>query len=175
MTGKRRAFVEHYLGTAHFNATQAAKLAGYQDPRNEGWRLLQQPEIKAAVSEHLDAAAMAANEVLARLADHARGTLEDFLDSAGSIDLGQAREAGKLHLIRELLIEEERRGGEDGTVVRKVRVKLYDAQAALVQLGRHHGLFTDKVAVEQRGPIHLTWEVEYVNDWRKEHAGEGEG
>ena len=58
-----------------------------------------------------------------------------------------------MHLLKEYSCEEVYEGGgrdRDPDLVRKQRLKLHDAQAALVQIGRHHGLFTDKV--EASGP-----------------------
>lgn len=43
-----------------------------------------------------------------------------------------------------------------------VSIELYDAQAALQLLGRHHRLFAD--VTEHQGKI----EIEYVNDWRNQ-------
>jgi phage terminase small subunit len=163
MTGKRRLFVEKYLSDARWNATRAAELAGYADPSNEGYRLLQQEEVKALVEARISEAAMAANEVLARLAEHARSSFEDFVDEEDRIDLKRARDRGMMHLLKEYACEEVYEGGgrdRDPDLIRKQKIKLHDAQAALVQLGRHHGLFTDKV--EQSGPgggpLVLKWE-----------------
>ena len=55
---------------------------------------------------------MTANEVLAHLTEHARGTLDDFLDERGRVDFSKAKEAGKMHLLKEYSFAEERRAGE---------------------------------------------------------------
>lgn len=53
LTTKREAFIAAYVQT--FNATAAAKEAGYASPAAEGHRLLKDAEIKARVNAHLDA------------------------------------------------------------------------------------------------------------------------
>lgn len=51
LTPKRRAFVEAYTGAANGNATEAARLAGYAVPMQEGGRLLRNAEVAAAIRE----------------------------------------------------------------------------------------------------------------------------
>jgi hypothetical protein len=88
-----------------------------------------------------------ADEVITRLTDHARGTMEDFIvvgeGGDAAIDLNQARDRSRLHLIKK--IKSKRRKLKDGILEFETEIELYDAQSAVVQLGRHHKLFTDKV------------------------------
>lgn len=144
MTPRQQRFVSAYVGEAKFNATKAAEIAGYAQPRQRGCELKSEPEIAAAIKEHLDAAAMSADEVLMRLADQARADISDFItfEQTGEywrVDLAKAARAGKLHLLKSITFE---RMGQ--------KIEMVDAQAALVHLGRHHKLFTDKV--EQHDP-----------------------
>jgi phage terminase small subunit len=143
LTDKQQLFVAFYCET--WNATEAARRAGY--PERSAYAVgaenLRKPQIRALVDEY-KAAIMPAGEVISRLAEHARGTMEDFIDvDREQLDLGKARTAGKLHLIKKFTRTETKYGTN-------VSVELYDAQAALVHLGKHHGLFTDKV--EHSGP-----------------------
>lgn len=150
MTGKlnekQKLFVNAYF-VNNGNATRAAEQAGYQSPNVAGSRLKSEPIVAAEIKRRLDENAMPANEVLARLADMARATIEDFVDlgkhdpgypqalqGKWSLDLHKAKEAGKLPLIKSI------KSGEFGP-----EIVLHDAQSALVQLGRYHKLFTDKV------------------------------
>lgn len=135
LTTKQQAFVLAYLANG-FNATAAARTAGYPDRAAHvvGWENLRKPKIAALVQQGLAERAMPANEVLARLAEQARGTMEDFLDESGDIDLKQARERGRLHLVKTRAITKE---GE--------RIELYSAQTALEILAKHHALLTEKV------------------------------
>lgn len=156
LTLKRRLFVEYYLGQANGNATEAARLAGYAAPTHSGYRLLGHPATRALVDQRVETAALTANQVLKLLSEQARGTMHDFVsfDEADQpfIDLKRAEEHGQLQLIRKLS------RSRDG----RVEIELYDAQAALVHLGRHLKLWTDKVETTETGPV----EIEYVNDWR---------
>jgi hypothetical protein len=142
LTDKQRAFVEAYLANG-FNAADAARQLKYAYPDRQGYRLLRNVEIAAAIHEALSERAMPASEVLARLAEQARGTMDDFLDDAGDIDLKRARERGRLHLVKSRSVTKE---GE--------RIELYSAQSALELLARHHKLLTDRV--EHSGKIDLS-------------------
>lgn len=137
LTDKQQAFVEHYLTC--WNATEAARKAGYAEPSQQGHRLLRNVEIATAVSHRLDEMAMPANEVLARLGEHARGSMDDFLEidefNTPRFNWKRAKEAGKLHLIKKF--SETKHG---------VSFEMYDAQTALIQLGKAYGLFVDKIA-----------------------------
>jgi len=139
LTGKQKSFVYFYLGDANFNATEAAKLAGYKGSygtlRVVGHENLTKPNIREAIAEHMQQFAMPANEVLARLSDQARGSIEDLIDVDGYFirdDLKKAKERGKLHLIKKITFNDF--GGVKA-------FELHDPQAALVHLGKHHKLF----------------------------------
>lgn len=137
LSDKQRAFVEHYVRT--WNATQAAKLAGYSDKAAYaiGAENLRKPQIRAAIDTRLDELAMSPVEILTRLTEQARGSLEDFLTD-GALDLKKAEQRGKLHLLKSYRVSD--RGA--------VYIELYDGQAALVQLARYRKMFTDKLEVD---------------------------
>lgn len=140
LTAKQQAFVEHYLQC--WNASRAARLAGYSEKTaySQGARLLKNVEVQAAIQARLDELKMSADEVLLRLADQARATMDDFIDpERGEVDLARAAARGKLHLVKKF----SRSTGK----VETVTIELHDAQAALVQLGRHHKLFTDRTEI----------------------------
>lgn len=136
LSNKQRVFIEEYLQT--WNASEAARKAGYQGASNVvGPRLLANVSIKAAIEARIAEKAMTADEVLLRLADQARATMGDFINEAGDVDLRTARQKGKLHLVKTYTVSDKG----------SVKVELHDAQAALVHLGRHHGLFVDRQEV----------------------------
>ena len=146
MTPKQRAFVFEYL--KDFCASKAAIRAGYA-PKWAGTncdKLLKNTKISAAIDEEFEKRAMSAHEVLSRMTDIARGSAEDYLviDDYGyvGINLEQMKADGKLHLIKKY---KPTKFGSD--------IELYDAQAALVQMGKQHGLFTDRSKVEHSGEI----------------------
>lgn len=101
---------------------------------------------------------MSADEVLLRLAQHARGDMGDFLDIGSMgfvIDLDSAKKKGLTHLIKKVKLRTQTSTSKEGieTETHYMEIELYDAQAALVQLGRYHKLFTDKQEVTQRNIV----------------------
>lgn len=147
LTNKQRVFVEAYLAT--WNATEAARQAGYAYPNVEGARLLVNPSIAETIKQRIAEKTMAADEVLVRLTEHARNSMQDFLDpDRGELDLASARDGGKLHLVKKLTRTDTKYG-------KQVAIELYDAQAALALLGKHHGLFKEVIDV-QINPSELT-------------------
>jgi len=139
LTGKQLAFVNFYLGEANFNATEAARLAGYKGSygslRVIGHENITKLNIKQAIAARMEQIAMPANEVLVRLSEQARGSIEDLLDVEGYFirdDLKKAKERGKLNLIKKITFNDF--GGVKS-------FELHDPQAALVHLGKHHRLF----------------------------------
>lgn len=143
-TTKQRAFIEHYLTC--WNATEAARRAGYsaKTAQEQGSRLLSNVIVEAAIDARITELKAGADEVLLRLADHARSTVEDFIDDAGEVNVAAARERRKLHLVKKL--KQNVRYDKDGGRTVTTEIELHDAQAATVQLGRALGVFVDKVA-----------------------------
>lgn len=166
LTDQQQVFVEHYLFC--WNATEAARHAGYAHPNAQGSRLLVNVSIAAKIAARLAEKAMAADEVMARLADVARGDLADFVDvtdptadldeatdildakaKAGGwrLNLGKAEQRGKLHLLKKL------KSGQWGP-----EIELHDPVSALVQIGKHHALFVERTehTGKDGGPLDIT-------------------
>jgi phage terminase small subunit len=160
LTDKQRIFVEEYLTC--WNATEAARRAGYDANeatlRSIGSENLTKPNIKALIDQRMKEKALSADEVLARLADIARGTLDDFLsvDRRGriKIDLIKARKAGKMHLLKSY------GKGKQGE-----KIELYSAIEALQILGRHLQLFVDRTEISgpNGGPIAFD-----LDEWKRQ-------
>ncbi len=145
MNAKQEAFLHAYLRT--FNATQAAKEAGYsaKTAYSYGHDLLKNPEIVARVREELEHRAMAAQEVLARLAAQARADVSDLIDPATlTLDWKRAQESGATHLIKKIK-QTIITGDEKQTEI--FEFELYDAQSALVHIGKHLGLFKERLDI----------------------------
>ncbi len=145
LTDKQKMFVEEYLISR--NATQAAIKAGYskKTARQLGSDTLSKAYIQEYIQARLKEKQLTADDVLTMLAEQAHGSMADFITPAGRgfrIDLTKARDAGKLHLLKSLS------KGKQGT-----RIELYDAQAALVHIGKHLKLFTE--VQEHRGQIEV--------------------
>jgi len=82
LTGKQAAFVNAYLGEARFNATVAAKIAGYRANSKHSFEAigsenLTRPGIRAAIDQHFKLSRMSAEEVLIELTTLARGQSKD--------------------------------------------------------------------------------------------------
>lgn len=147
MRARMQLFVEEYLNC--FVGSEAARRAGYTGrPDTIANRLLARADVQAQISRRIAERAMTADEVLLRLAEQARASFGDFVsfverpDDEGKVqlvavlDLVKARDAGKLHLVKKAT---STRSG--------LTIELHDAQAALVQLGRYHRLFAERVDV----------------------------
>jgi phage terminase small subunit len=158
LSAKQKAFINEYL--TDFNATRAAQRAGYGGDENTlavtGSRLLRIDKVDEAIQIRLQERVMSANEVLDRLAEQARADYKDFLNVApnGDIALDMAKAEGKTHLIRRVTQKRTVRRLKDAEIDEtSLTLELHDAQAALVQLGKHHKLFVDKVDVNHSGKI----------------------
>lgn len=136
LTNRMRAFVEAYLQC--WNASEAARRAGYRTrPNVAGPRLLVNDSIQTLIEERLAEASLQTDEILARLSEQARAEYAAYLGADGKFDLARMLADGKGRLIKRLQVR------KDG----RLCIEFHDAQAALIQLARHYGLFVDKVAL----------------------------
>lgn len=145
---RQALFVEHYLRLN--NATQAAIEAGYSQ-RGAGQtahKLLKNAEIAARVrdrtTEVLKSRQMEADEVLARMADIARGDIRVFVNGSDfSLDAHEDGTPRPTQLIRRIKTRKKSRALADESTETEVEqeIELYDAQAALVTLGKHWKLW----------------------------------
>jgi len=75
LTAKQEKFIHEYL--ICYNATRAAKLAGYRSTEGSlavsGHRLLRKANISEAIRQHLQESAMTADEAIMRISAIARG------------------------------------------------------------------------------------------------------
>ena len=141
LTVKQRRFVEEYCGRAKFNASRAARRAGYSEgSRSIASELMQKPVILSAINAWLDAHSMTAGEVTMRLTQWARGSLEPFVTPDGGIDVTSPEARKNLHLLKRLKVTDDR-----------TEVELHDAKDAVVQMGKIRGLFVDRSVVALRG------------------------
>lgn len=159
LSGMQRRFLVEYLSAERPNATAAAEKVGYKTPNKQGPRLLKNPKIREAIDEYFHTYEMSAREVIARLSDQARGSLGDFLDIEDGRDpalsLARAKREGKLHLLKKYKQKRVTFVNKDDeeTVTEWIEVELHDPQAALVHVGRYHGLFTDRTDITSGGEV----------------------
>lgn len=146
LSAKQQKFVEYYVRL--LDATKAARLAGYKDPGQAGYENKKKQDISNAIQRLLREATLQPDDVLSRLTLHATSDMLDFVDDDGGVDISAVREAQLGMLIKKFKSTRRTINGKDDKEVlveRTVEIELYDAQSALVNLGRHHKLFTDKV------------------------------
>jgi hypothetical protein len=144
VTPQQMAFIVAYV--EHGNATAAAIEAKYSErsARSAASRLLTNPNIKAVIAEKMSIRAMPAEEVIARLSDHARADIGDLMDDNGFIDLAKAKRSRMTRYIRKVKVTET----ADGEVLNSaIEVAIHDAQKALITLAKHYGLLIDRVQV----------------------------
>ena len=158
MTEKQKRFVEEYL--IDLNATQAAIRAGYspQTAYSIGEENLRKPEIKSridkAMAERSRRTGINQDRVLQELARIGFAKITDVLDPE-TAKINQDASDDDLACIQSIKIKPNEFGTER-------EVKLYDKKSALVDLGKHLGLFKDKV--ELTGDMDLNITIDYGED-----------
>jgi len=142
-------FVESYLQC--WNATEAARRANYKHPNKKGPWLVKIGEIEAEINARLEEEAMSANEVLQRLGQQARFDPTQYMNTFG-IDLDKLQADGLGYLLKGT------RPTPAGTVY-----LFHDGQNALIHLGKHHKLFTEKHEVTGKDGAPLFQDVSGVD------------
>ena len=126
--------------------TDAYERAGYVRDDGNACHLSQKPHIRARVQELMEKAGrraeITAARVLEEMAKLAFYNPADYIkideDGSAIVDLSKL-DRDQAAAITEVISER----GEDGKV--KTRIKLADKKAALVELGRHFGLWIERV------------------------------
>lgn len=158
MTKKQKRFVEEYL--IDLNATQAAIRAGYKpdNAQQMGSENLSKPVISAAIAkaiaERSKRTGINQDRVLHELARIGFAKITDIIDPDTAKILPEASE-DDLACIQSIKIKP----GEFGT---EREVKLYDKKAALIELGKHLGLFKDRLELDADLELNIT--VDYGED-----------
>ena len=151
LTAMQARFVDEYV--IDLNAKDAAIRAGYAKKRakQQGYKLLQMLHVQVAVTAAKQVlkkrAGVEAEEVVEELKLIAFSNPLDYMtvkeDGTALVDLSALTRAQAV-AIQELVIDEYTDGkGKDARPVKRVRLKFTDKRAALVDLGRHCGIFTD--------------------------------
>lgn len=147
---RQKLFADTYARI--LNATRAAELSGYSGDYNTLAQTahdnLNNPKIKAYLSDILARAHMGRDEVLARIESHARGSLAPFLNDDGVVDLStdQARDnLGLLKRVEQRVAHGTRGTGSGASDWEQIdtRVEIHDPQRATELLARVHRLVSD--------------------------------
>jgi phage terminase small subunit len=155
LTDKQIRFCEEYL--IDLNATQAAIRAGYSQRTagSIGDENLKKPEIKARISamqaELAERNKVKADDVIQELKALGFWNIKDFVDTGNEIKDLSLLERSILKPV--VGIKTKTTFTEQGDREVTVELKLADKRAALVDLGKHLGLFVDKSEVKQEVDI----------------------
>lgn len=162
LTPKQQRFVEEYL--IDLNATKAAIRAGYSEKtaKEIGSENLAKPNIAKAIQEAQNKRAerteITQDMVLQELAKIGFSNMLDYMTKTDSGDLVpdfSTLTRDQAAAISEITVETYTEGrGEDAEEVKRVKFKLGDKRAALVDMGRHLGMFKDKI--EHSGKIEIS-------------------
>lgn len=153
LTKKQKRFVEEYL--IDLNATQAAIRAGYSPDTAQqmGSENLSKPVIKnaidKAIAERNRRTGINQDRVIQEIAKLA------FLNPIDVIDMDEATIKGEANRDDTACIASVKVKvipGEDGNITER-EVKTYDKLKALELLGKHLGMFTDKLKMEGNVPV----------------------
>lgn len=143
MTKKQKLFVQEYL--IDLNATQAAIRAGYSPDTaySIGNENLRKPEIKNAIdkamAERSRRTGISQDRVLQELAKIGFANITDVVDPDTAKIRFDAKEED-LACIQSIKIKPNEWGTER-------EIKMYDKKAALVDIGKHLGMFKENVNV----------------------------
>ena len=159
MTPKQALFIQEYL--IDLNATQAAIRAGYskKTAKQIGQENLTKPDVKKAIdeaiSERWKRTEITQDRVLKELARIAFADPRNVFEwGPGGVTLRDSAslsddDAAAVAEVSQTITDS---GGS-------TKGKMYDKQRALELLGRHLGMFTDKVQMDHSGSVSLQAEV----------------
>ncbi len=137
LKGKQLPFALAYLKNG-FNGTKAAREAGYKGSdavlAQIAYENLRKPEIVAFIKSQMSEMVMSAEEALVRLSMTARGDLGEFANMSES-ELVNHPQSHLLHTIKRRTIPQK-----NAEPIVELEIKLYDAQAAQIQILRQHAL-----------------------------------
>lgn len=166
LTDKQRTFVEEYL--VDLNATQTAIRAGYSKKMAAeiGCENLIKPKIAVAIAEVQAArskrteitADMVLEEItrlgFANMGDYIR--IDDSGDPYTNLSEIAREQAAALAAIQ---VDDYTEGrGENARDVRKVPIKFHDKKGALVEIGKHLGMFTPRI--KHTGNVTISFDKE---------------
>lgn len=164
---RQEAFVAEYL--IDLNGAQAAIRAGYSpnSAANIASDLLGRPHIAAAVqrakAQRASRVNVSSESVLHEMSLLANSRLDHYvIDDEGQVKLAEGAPDGAMAAVQS--IKKKTRVLKDGTREYDVELKLWDKPSPLKLMGRHVGLFPDRVEHTGAGggPIETVAKVERV-------------
>lgn len=149
LTDKQRLFVAEYL--TDLNATQAAIRAGYSEntATEIGYENLTKPHIAEAIQEaqklRAEKVGITAERVLQELAAIAFSKVTNYsFDDYGHVDLAEGAEKDAINAVSSIKRKtfNDKEGNSMGV---ETEIKLWDKNRSLEMVGKHLGMFKDKV------------------------------
>ena len=158
LTPQQDRFAQEYI--IDLNATQAAKRAGYSEISADmlGYQLLQNPIVlqtiqryKATLSKKTAVTAQNVVNELAKLGFADMGDYSEWSKDGTKIVPSKELREGQTAAVQEinissLVVAGESEDDEKQVLSQNIKLKLHDKKGALDLLGRHLGLFTERVA-----------------------------
>ena len=155
ITPKQQRFVDEYL--IDLNATAAARRAGYSEKTAEqqGPRLLGNvgvaTAIRGAKENRAKRTQISQDEVVAELAKLGFSNMLDYLslqENGTAILDWSALTRDQAAAIQEVIVDTyTEREGDKLIPVKRIKFKLSDKRSSLVDIGRHLGMFDDKLTI----------------------------
>jgi phage terminase small subunit len=150
LTPKQQRFVNEYL--IDLNATQAAIRTGYSSATAEvqGCRLLSNAKVaevvQKAMQKRSERTEITADMVLSELGKIGFADVRKLFTSNGNlVPVVELDDAAAACLSSIEVTTRKVRGGDDDEVEQVSKVRLWDKRAALVDIGKHLGMFKERI------------------------------
>ena len=170
ITDKMRQFVDEYL--IDLNGTQAAIRAGYSEStaQEQSSQLLARPDIRALIEQaqkdRVDRVQINQDTTVNELKTIAFSDVADFVivKEGGVIEQRPFNELKKeqTRCVKKIRQTVRTAQSSDGAVIHQTAVlelELYDKVKSLELLGRHLGIFNDKLTLDGALPLQIVFEV----------------
>jgi phage terminase small subunit len=181
LTGLQSLFVQEYV--IDLNATAAAERAGYsaKTANQMAGKLMANPKVQAAIAramrERSARTEITQDKVLNELARIGFADIKDYLEyKTAKTVVGRDKETGEPIIDYAQIVDALDSSEVDGRVIQEISIgkdgtfkfKLHDKMAALDRLGKHLGMFTDKMEVTGKDGSALTVKLEGdLGEWSK--------
>lgn len=155
LNARQKLLIKEYL--VDLNQEAAALRAGYtpKTARHKNHELFANPHVKAAIEHEMAKRAkridITADKVLTELAKIGFANMSDYIqikDGSPIVDMSKMdrdKAAAIAEVTSEVYVD------KDEATVKKTKFKLADKRAALVDIGRHLGMFVDRSEVAVSG------------------------
>lgn len=148
LTPLAKVFIEEYFRCG-WNARAAGERVSPGSSRNMYRKYMAMPAVQLEIQKRLREGHITSDQVIHRISEMATSSIADFVDENGKVNWEMVKRKGYLIKSRKL----RTRYGPDGSSETECELTLYDAQAALIQIGKHLGLFKEPKRDEEGTPI----------------------